>query len=122
MRVRVDQSGKNGRAGKINRFRVGGDSGGPVRNFLNPVAAHENQLVLPRGLALPVNQRSRANHRQWKGFRFLRLRISIRGAQPDEQEEQSKACHTRSILFVQSVFGSNVEAGYVPNRFAWMRV
>src|SRR5258706_5337894 len=115
--VRVDHSRKDRCAGKVNRLCAGRDGRRTVRDFLNPLAAHENQLILPRRLALSVNQRSRANHRQRRRFRFLRLRLRFPAAKHDEQEEQSKTFHTRSIPFfnlslVRSLKRATFPAGF----------
>jgi len=60
---------------KDHRLCAGGDgrSERTVRDFLNPLAANENQLIL-RAYRLSVNQRSRANHRRGRPASLLRLR------------------------------------------------
>src|SRR5882762_4620519 len=64
MRVRIDQPRQNRRVRKINQRRPRRDLRRTVRHFFNPLPAHENELILPRRLAHPVDQHSRANHRQ----------------------------------------------------------
>src|SRR5579859_5628274 len=83
VRVRIDQSRQHRRRREVNDFRARGDLRAAVRNSLDALAAHKNQLIFLRGIARSVNQRSCPNHRQRRGARRGTLR-SQRAA-PREQ-------------------------------------